>query len=469
MKIFTLFELNSSIRRAFDHHFNGMYWVKGEVSGLMRSATVQSCYFDLIEKEEGSPRIKAKASAVIWSSIASQLIQKFEQATQQRFQSGLSVLLLVKLRFHEQYGFSLDVLDIDPSHTLGGMALKRLETIKRLKVEGLLSRQKNLQLPLLIRHIAIISSPSAAGYGDFCRHIVDNRYEYPFLYQLYPATMQGENTERSIIEALQRIVTSGVPYDAVIIIRGGGAVSDLVAFDGYELCASVARFPLPVITGIGHERDQSVLDMVAHLAQKTPTAVADFLVHRRKAESDRVETLCEQLRRAVGVMVDINARYLDRLLLKLPQVVHHVTRREELNVQQLEQKLFREIGYSLTHQHNKLSLVEQQLSLQTHRLREQKYSELQRLSDKIGYLIPIKLSEEKQRLAHLEAIHSLLSPQSTLKRGYSIVRTRGKSLSSAYNVQQGESLDIFLYQGRLEAMVTKTTLPENSERVDKRE
>ncbi len=465
MKIFTLFELNSSIRRAFDRHFNGMYWVKGEISGLVRSASVQSCYFDLIEKEDNSTRIKAKASAVIWSSIAPQLIHKFEHTTQQRLQSGLSVLLLVKLRYHEQYGFSLDVLDIDPSHTLGGMALKRMETIQRLRFEGLLQCQKALSLPLLVRHIAVVTSATAAGYEDFCRHIADNRYHYPFALQLFPAVMQGDAAEGSIVEALQRITTSDIPFDCVVIIRGGGAVSDLVAFDSYALSAFAARYPLPIITGIGHERDQSVLDMVAHLAQKTPTAVADFLVHRRKTEGERIEALCEQFCRAVGVMLDGNARYLDRLILKLPQSIQQVAHREEIYVQQTEQRLLRNTERQLATHRNALALLTRELSGSIHQYTEQQHSLLERITEKMTYFIPRRQAEEQQKLTHLGTILSLLSPQNTLKRGYSIVRSKGKSITNAQNIQIGDRVDVVLFEGALEAVVTKATPSEKTEGV----
>ncbi len=541
MQSFTLFELSSSIRRTFDKFFNGTYWIKAETSGVSRSATMQSYYFDLIEKEEGTQKIKAKAAAVIWSQRASYLIKKFEDVAQQRFESGLNVLVLVRVRFHEQYGFSLEVIDIDPSHTLGSIALRRQETIKKLKSEGLLEQQKQLKLPHLLRHIAVITSATAAGYGDFKKHIEDNRYGFPFALQLFPAIMQGDKTESSVESALQRIQNSEIPFDCVVIIRGGGAVSDLLAFDGYAISSAIARFPLPVISGIGHERDQSVVDMVAHLAQKTPTAVADFLIQRRKALLDSLDNLSENISSSIGRMLDRHARVLDSIYLHLPQCVQRATRRETQLLQREEKTLglllqnyLVDQKYTLTTSQERLKNIsrdnlksqrlkfldssqqlkwfipkkiseeQQQLSylgekiktlvprsvldekrnlstlqeklqafvpdrqredwlefshLQKDIMRGLSFSlknhkeELRELQQKTRWLIPLRLSEEKQQLAHLESLQSILNPSNTLKRGYSIVRSEGKSLANAEGVPEGTELEILLSEGSLKAKV----------------
>lgn len=434
-----------------------MYWVKGETSGVNRSATMQSCYFDLIEKEDHTQKIRARIAAVLWSSNAKELIAKFEQATQQRFASGLNVLLLVRLRYHEQYGFSLEVLDIDPSHTLGDMALRRIETIKRLRSEGLLERQRQLSLPSLVRHIAVITSSSAAGYGDFRRHIEENRYGFPFLLHLFPAVMQGERTESSVVSALERIQRTQIPFDCVVIIRGGGAVSDLIAFDGYLISSSIARFPIPVISGIGHERDQSVVDMVAYLSQKTPTAVADFLIHRRKEALEQLEFLKESILRSVKIMLDRQAVLFDRFLFRLPQSVHNATRQEILALQRMKNALVLMLKRFSANGENHLSFSQNRLEVSVRFEQQRKKETLQRTTETFRFLLSSFLMAEKTRLEHFAAVQELLSPQNTLKRGYAIVRlcNSGAILRNTSSLSLGDDLDIRLADTSFGAKVSE--------------
>ncbi len=454
MKSFSLFELTSSIRRTFDKFFDNYYWVRAETSGVNRSISMQACYFDLLEKEEDSGKIRAKVPAVIWSQRAPIIIKKFEAATQQKFESGLNVLVLVKVRYHEQYGFSLDVIDIDPSHTLGGMVLRRIETINKLKKEGLLECQKKLFLPSLLRHIAVVSSSTAAGYGDFKRHIEENTYAYPFLLHLFPAIVQGEKAEVSIIEALEKIKESAIPFDCVVIIRGGGAVTDLLAFDSYSIAATIARYPIPIISGIGHDRDFSVVDMVVHLCQKTPTAVADFLIQRRKHESDKVEDLSNSIRQSLGRMLDRHSMLLDKIYLFLPQLIYKETSKERQRLQQKEQHLRRFTQGKVAEDKQKIALVRQTLSSMLPYKRMRCQEELLQIQAELPTLLNRYFSDENKRLEHLESLQKLLSPQNTLKRGYSIIRKEGKSVQDSESILRGDEVEILFAKGTRKAKIT---------------
>jgi exodeoxyribonuclease VII large subunit len=276
-----LAELLGYVRLALQKQLADSYWVVAEVAEITvpRFASAH-CYLTLTEQTidgRGTP-IKAQARATLWSQRYQQLAPAFERATGQPLRAGLKLLLRVQVRFHEQYGLSLDVVAIDPSYTVGELALLRLKTLRLLEEKGLLERQQHLSLPLAPQRLAVISSPTAAGFQDFVQQLQEAPYD--FAVTLFPATMQGDEAPASIRAALDGIRTRRGRYDAVVLIRGGGSRTDLLAFDEYGLAAAVGAFPLPVLTGIGHERDEAVVDLTAHRALKTPTAVAAFLVER---------------------------------------------------------------------------------------------------------------------------------------------------------------------------------------------
>jgi exodeoxyribonuclease VII large subunit len=277
VKHLSLFELNSIVSEIISMSLPDSYWVEAELSEA-REAYGGHCYMELIEKDERSNTPIAKTHASCWRNRWMLIKPHFERVTGQRIHAGMKVLLKVHAQFHENYGFSWIVDDIDPNYTLGDMARKRQEIIQTLKEEGVFELQKELRLPMFCQRIAVISSASAAGYGDFCNQLADNGYGLQFVTSLFPATMQGEGVEQSVIAALNQINAEWEQWDCVVIIRGGGATSDLSGFDTLALAENVANFPLPIITGIGHERDESVLDMISFRRVKTPTAAAAFLI-----------------------------------------------------------------------------------------------------------------------------------------------------------------------------------------------
>ena len=338
VKRFSLYELNSIVRDIVSMSLPDSYWVEAELSEA-REGYGGHCYLELIEKDERSNTPIAKAHAACWRNRWMLIKPNFERTTGQRIHAGMKVLLKVHAQFHENYGFSWIVDDIDPNYTMGNMARKRLEIINTLKEEGVFELQKELVLPMFCQRIAVISSATAAGYGDFCNQLADNDYGLQFTTRLFPATMQGEGVEQSVIAALDSINAEWEEFDCVVIIRGGGATSDLSGFDTLALAENVANFPLPIITGIGHERDESVLDMISFQRVKTPTAAAAFLInhltevyarvmnaqeaivqnvkHRLQVEKMRLERLSNTIPVQFSLVKTKQGAYLDRMMSRL--------------------------------------------------------------------------------------------------------------------------------------------------------
>ena len=347
----TLFELNRLVREAIEIEMPDEYWVEAEVAECREARG--HCYLELIEKDEQTATPIAKASAKCWASKWAVVKPYFERTTGQRLVAGMKVLLKVYPQFHEAFGFSWIVTDIDPTYTLGDMARQRQEIIRQLKAEGVFDLQKELTLPLFCQRIAVISSETAAGYGDFCHQLDNNPYGFQFETHLFSAIMQGESTESSIINALTRIYDQ--PFDCVVIIRGGGATSDLSGFDTLALAEHVANFPLPIITGIGHERDECILDMVSHTRVKTPTAAAALLIEHLKGVLDAVEGAQERITRAAQQQLSAVSYQLTALEQRIPLLLErrftnalHQLQLIEERVKGMDPQLLLKRGYSVT-------------------------------------------------------------------------------------------------------------------------
>ena len=321
MDSLSLLELNALVRRSLEQCLPDEYWIQAELSDV-RSNTTGHCYLEFVQKDPRSNNLVAKARGMIWSNIYRLLKPYFEETTGQLFTSGIKVLVKVTVQFHELYGYSLTVLDIDPAYTLGDMARRRREILMQLEEEGVLTLNKELEMPVLPQRIAVISSATAAGYGDFCHQLQHNSGGFFFYTELFPALMQGNQVEESVLAALDRINDRVNEFDVVVIIRGGGATSDLSGFDTYLLAAACAQFPLPVITGIGHERDDTVLDSVAHTRVKTPTAAAELLIHRITESADHLEELSARLQQGAYALLEQEGRRLEMIQTRIPNLVH---------------------------------------------------------------------------------------------------------------------------------------------------
>ena len=437
-KTLSLYELNSLVRMTIEQTLSREYWVEAELAECRTSRG--HCYMEQVEKDDRMSTPIARASAKCWQSTWSLLQPYFERTTGQSLHAGLKVRLKVYAQFHEAYGFSWIVTDIDPTFTLGDMARKRQEIIRQLKAEGVFDLQKSLDLPAFCLNIAVISSETAAGYGDFVNQLADSPYN--FHAQLFPAIMQGEQVEQSIISALEQIFTSneerGVrnedSFDCVVIIRGGGATADLSGFDTLALAENVAQFPIPIITGIGHDRDESIIDMVSHTRVKTPTAAAQFLISCLDRTQQRINDCRERLARYAQSKMETERLRMARLAECIPTLFTVVRTREEARLERLSQTLATSIARRLERGRQQLSTLNLQLSAAA----------------------TLRLDREHHRLALLTQRAQALDPALLLKRGYSITLHNGKALRSAADLQPGDEIETRLEQGTVHATVRST-------------
>ena len=404
----SLYELGRLIRLTLRQGLPDAYWVQAELSEV-REAYNGHCYIELVQKAERGNTLLAKARGTVWANVYKMLKPYFEQATGQRFAAGIKVLMQVSVEYHEQYGLSLTVHDIDPTYTLGDMARRRREIIARLEDEGVLTLNKELPMPMLPQRVAVISAAGAAGYGDFCDQLMGNPYGFAFYPKLFPAVMQGDRVEETIIAALDRIACEQESWDVVVIIRGGGATSDLSGFDTYDLAANCAQFPLPIITGIGHERDDTVLDMVAHTRVKTPTAAAEHLIASLVEAATTLDTLTNAL--VTGITNRIH--------------------REEKRVEQIAQRL--PALFAVTHANGMHRIAQ---------LEARMHTALQR-----------SLTEQKHRLQLMEKVIEGASPMQILQRGYSITRCDGRVVRNTTQLPEGAVLTTSLAEGEVKSMV----------------
>lgn len=407
MEAVSLYELTAGIRQAIaDMQIST--WVIAEISEI-NSNRSGHVYLDLIEKSSISGNVIAKLRATIWCSCAQRILPKFEVETGQSLRSGMKGMFFVAVGFHEVYGLSANISAINSEFTLGDIERQRRETIMRLEQEGVIDMNKSLQLPTVLKHIAIISAETAAGYGDFCKQIENNVYGFNLSLKLYPAQMQGIGADNSTMEALDRIINEPKHPDAVVIIRGGGSRSDLACFDSYELAFYVANYPLPILTGIGHERDNSVVDIVAHTRLKTPTAVAEFIIGHNVEFLNLLDTLSEKIITLARSFYELRNTKVEALFLSLRTSVNSIMH-----------------SYSerLTQMTNTIALTSNNI-----------------------------VSQRLMQLDSIEQIIKAHDPRDLLKKGYSLTMINGKTLRSAKEVNAGDKIQTLLSDGVVSSIV----------------
>ena len=405
MEAITLQQLNQQVASVIHATFDEPVWITAELSDV-RVANNGHCYMQLVEKDPKRGTMLAFANAHIWTNRWWLIRDSFQQQTGQAFQSGLKVMLLVEVTMHEAYGYSLNILDVDPTYTLGEMARRRMEILAQLKQDGVIDMNRELPFPALPQRIAIISAEGAAGYGDFCHQLHGNEWGLCFYTHLFPAIMQGQQTESSVISALERIALNEDLFDVVVIIRGGGASADLASFDSYELALNIANFPLPVITGIGHDRDQTVLDHVAHTSVKTPTAAAALLIDTLSQQLSTLQQLQEDI-------IDNTRGRIEREQLRLHRMIN----------------LVRGTHIALGQQINRLTLT----------------------AERIKFLSTQRLQNDQQKLSYIERTIQMAQPDNLLKRGFSITRINGHAVRSVSEVHPGAELQIQTADGVITA------------------
>lgn len=402
----TLSQLNALVKEAIEDGMDYAYWVQAEISSL---SVRGHCYMDLVEKDDRSNTPIAKARANCWANQWQYVSQNFLQVTNTPLASGMKVLLLVQPTFHVNYGFAYRVMDIDPTFTIGDMQRKREEIIRKLKEEGVYDLQKQLPFSAFAKNIAVISADTAAGYGDFCNQLFDNPANFAFKVELFQAAMQGEAVEQSVIAALDRIFERQDEFDCVVIIRGGGAVSDMSGFDSLALAENVAQFPLPIITGIGHERDNCVLDLISHTRVKTPTAAAVFLIENLISTLEIITQAKERIERMALLQMQNEKLRLQTLSGKIPMLFSLVCSKQNAMLDQTYERIKGLVARNLDNEKHRLNLISERLRL--------------------------------------------LDPELLLQRGYSMTLLGDKIITSASQVKSGDLLTTKMKDGKIVSVV----------------
>ena len=428
----TLFELNNLVHEVIEASFDDSYWVVGELSDVSTPAFGGHFYGELVQKDEESDRIVARARITCWARNYNILRLRFQKECGEMLRKGLQVKLLVKVNFHEQYGFSLNILDIDSTFTLGDLAKRRREILMQLEKDGILHDNQSLPLPRLLRRIAVVSSATAAGYGDFCNQLEQNDYGFHFDVRLFPAVMQGEQVPTSIIAALESILASNEhPFDLVVIIRGGGASSDLSDFDSYELAACIALYPLPVLTGIGHERDETVLDYVAHTRVKTPTAAAAFIIDHQAAEAALLDELYQRITRTASERILREKQRLEHQQAFLPLLFTNLIQGRQ----------------------NRLAILLQRMTSVAAQRLEREPARLQLMHHRLLTSSGQRIEREQHRLQLMKQRLDSLDPRLLLKRGYSITTCGGKLVRGIDTLVKGDVLTTYTEHGTINSTV----------------
>ena len=433
MEALTLLDLNQLVRNKLRRDFPDTYWISAEISECKEHFSGH-CYLELIQKREHSETLCAKARATIWANTWVNLKPAFEQQTGTRLQAGQKIMAEVSVDFHELYGFSLVIRDIDPTYTIGDLSLRRQQVIRQLTEDGVFELNKELEWPVLPKRLAVISSPSAAGYEDFMDQLTHNELGIPFHTDFFPATMQGDSAAASIIDALNAVQASGRAFDVVVIIRGGGASTDLRCFDEYELCYYCAQYPLPLLTGIGHDRDSSVLDLVAHTSVKTPTAAAEHLIDCLSGEAYRLDANLDKLQQRVSQLLDAYKRKLQFNTERLRRTTSDGLHRASLQVERNQAELFRKS--------NQFLLVRKQ--------------DADNKATRLNHRVQTLLDQQKHRLTLIESRLETFSPELMIKKGFSLTLHQGRIVKSVKDLRPGTELQTRLKDGTIYSIIQQT-------------
>ena len=448
-----LSDLQEEIREVIQNSFETPRWISCEIMDITQNFSGH-CYLDLIEKDEKSDKVLARARAIIWASAYRMLKPYFETRTGYELTSGIKILVLSRVEFHPVYGLSLNIQDIDPTYTLGDVERKKREIIQRLEKEGVLDMNKEIPLPVVPQKIAVVSSMTAAGYEDFMDQLQGNPYGYQFFTRLFPAVMQGENAEQSIIESLEKIFEFESHFDAVVIIRGGGSKSDLACFDSYDLAYHVSQFPLPVITGIGHEQDDTITDLVAHTRLKTPTAVAGFFI-------DKLASFEAELEEFQDVLINTTLSILNEQKLRLQLYQQKYISGSVAMVRTWQEHLLKLTGNARFQVQQQLRFNDKLIARFMEKLRStakqiprRKIIESVHLKERFRQMIYNKLEGESKRLDDYHRLLAYAEPGQILKMGFSISRKNGKALKDVKNTESGTIVETELYMGKFKSKIT---------------
>ena len=494
----SLFELHRQIKEELELAFPESYWVVAEIAQITPDRRKGHCYLTVVDKGDSTGgQLLAQARATIWSARFQMLSRYFEEKTGQQLKAGLKILFQASVKFHELYGMSLDIMNIDPNYTIGDLARQRQETLKRLEAEGLLTANKELELSEVPQRLAIVSSATAAGYQDFIHQLKNNAYGYTFSTTLFPATVQGNEAPASIRKALNLIGRYSDRFDACVIIRGGGSQTDLGCFDDYTVAAAIGNLPLPVLTGIGHERDESIADLVAHTRLKTPTAVATFLLDRLREAEEETEGLWDSIYMFAAQQLKVTSDRLERNSLRLSNQTRYYLQENREMIDRLSRTLLLKPKSYLEHERHRLETLDRNLNAETKDLLHQRERALSELAvcvegksqrylhmkehdlnklvhcveteakdilkqkqltftkqvDKMAFCTSRKVQTEAHRLNLMDMSIKANDPEKLLLKGYTLTLVSGKIMKSIHHVQNGDVIETRLQDGTLHSMV----------------
>ncbi|MGQ9846553.1 MAG: exodeoxyribonuclease VII large subunit [Bacteroidales bacterium] len=450
-KHLSLSQLSSIIKDIVNISLPQPIWVRGEISELRENRN-GNCYLELVEKDPLSDKILAKFRAIIWERTFRMLKPYFEQSTQSELKAGINVLVMVKVEYNDIYGISLNIIDIDPTYTLGDMEMRRAMVIQQLTAEGVFEMNKELDFPLVPQRIAIISSKTAAGYEDFCNQLNQNRYGFKFNITLFEAFMQGDLAEKSIIEAMEKVPVQ--EFDVLVITRGGGSKSDLACFDGYDLANNVAQFPIPVISAIGHERDISVVDLVAHTRVKTPTAAAEFIIEKVVQYWQNMLSMYEQIIENTQYKLEQEFQFIEqsaRIILGIGTVLN-LKKQQLLH---LTEKIQWSAKNSLKEQNQQLLTLNLHFKTLSKNAIQKQHKRLDNVVKDLAFYSKSVLRQFNQNIFHLEKVVDAYNPKHLLKKGYSITIKNGKVIKSIHDVKAGEEITTILNDGKLSSIINR--------------
>ena len=451
-KTLSLYEVTQKIINAIDSEFPSLIWVIGEVSEIKENISGH-CYLELVEKDKKTEQPKAKARGTIWARKYRMIRPYFESAAGRKLSSGIKILVQCTVNYHPIYGFSLNIVDIDPTFTIGDIEMQRQETLNKLISEGVMDMNKQISLPMLPKRIAVISSPTAAGFEDFTNQLKNNPYSYAFQIKLFNAIMQGDKAEDSIIKALDRIHESINNWDVAIIIRGGGSQLDLGCFDSYNIANNIAQFPIPVITGIGHEKDVTIADMVAHTKQKTPTAVAEFLITQFINAENWLEEANNDFIDAVNINIQSSIDMLNRISNRLVPLVIKTTQAASGKLQKTLHS-GQDVAYKyITKQNTILHKKGALLNTQSIVIRNRELAKLHQHQKILASKVKNELSNAHSNLLHTEKTLAAVDPKNVLKRGYSITTQNGKLVKSVNELATGSKVETVLASGKFTSTI----------------
>ncbi|MGE0088299.1 MAG: exodeoxyribonuclease VII large subunit [Bacteroidales bacterium] len=448
----SLLELNRNIQELINKSLPDSLWIVAEISELKINRNGH-CYLELIEKDIISENIIARCRATIWAFTFRLIKPYFESITSQELSPGLKILFRAKVEYHELYGLSLNITDIEPSYTLGDLAKKRAETLKMLEAEGVINMNKEVDLPIVIQRIAIISSETAAGYQDFINQLKNNNKNYIFYTKLFPSIMQGTQAETSIIQSLETIYNYEDLFDIVVIIRGGGSQADLNCFNSYNLASHVAQFPIPVITGIGHDKDESVVDIVANTKLKTPTAVAEFIILKTSEFEIHLNELGNSAHDLLSDFIFEQNNNLNQLISFLSPVTKHLLLKEKHILNLLKSEIKVSTSISIKNRNSEIeNLKYKTIISSTGKITTQKDLLNQINKKKLQYTKTF-LQSTKYKLSLLVNNLRLLSPDNILKRGYTITSYEGKTIKDPGILKPDDLIITTFYNGRIKSKV----------------